>query len=73
MSFAPIALTLSGPQQSTGRRFSPSSGWSDSAAGNGQELRPGQVVKERGYLVDNLYSSIISLVVDESKGKVDWR
>jgi|SRR5580692_45272 hypothetical protein len=49
-------------QQSAGRRFSPSSCWSDSAVGDGQELRPFQVVKERCYLGDNLCSSIISLI-----------
>ena len=38
---------------------------------NGQELRPCQVVKERGYLVDNLCCSIISWRGNEIKGKVD--
>jgi hypothetical protein len=36
-----------------------------------QELRPGQVVKERGYLIDNLCRSIISRRGNEIKGKVD--
>ena len=38
---------------------------------NGQEPRPGQVVKERGYLIDNLRRSIISRRGNEVKGKVD--
>jgi hypothetical protein len=37
----------------------------------GQELRPCQVVKERGYLVDNLCCSIISRRRNEIKGKVE--
>ena len=49
--------------------FLPSSGWSDSAIADGQELRPCQVVKERGYLVDNLCCSIISRRGNEIKGK----
>jgi hypothetical protein len=40
---------------------------------NGQEPRPCQVVKERGYLVDNLCRSIISRRWNEIKGKVDGR
>ena len=71
-----LSRLRSGLQQSAGRRFSPSSGWPDSAVvvcsdHNGQELRPGQVVKERGYLVDNLCCSIISGRGNEIKGKVD--
>jgi hypothetical protein len=38
---------------------------------NGQELRPCQVVKELGYLIDNLCRSIISERGSEIKGKVD--
>jgi hypothetical protein len=75
VSIGLVAPTL-WQQQSAGRRFSPSSCWSDSGVDvrsehNGQELRPCQVVKERGYLVDNLCLSIISLRGNEIKGKVD--
>ena len=61
-------------KQSAGRRFSPSSGWSDSAVDlcsehNGQELRPCQVVKERGYLEDNLCCSIISVLREREQGE----
>src|SRR5580658_2599327 len=60
----------SGQQQSTGRRFSASPGSSDSAIGNSEELRPGQVVKEFGYLIDNLCCCIISRRRSEIKEKV---
>jgi hypothetical protein len=36
---------------------------------NRQELRPCQVVKERGYLVDNLYCSIISGARERDQGE----
>ena len=39
----------------------------------GQRLRPSQVVKERGYLLDNLCCSIISVAGNEIKGKGDGR
>jgi hypothetical protein len=39
--------------------------------GNGPELRPCQVVKERDYLIDNLCRYIITRRGNEIKGKVD--
>jgi hypothetical protein len=38
----------------------------------GKELRPCQVVKERGYLVDNLCCSIISRRGNEMQGESGW-
>ena len=39
---------------------------------NGRELRPRQVVKERGYLADNLCCSIISVARERNQGESGW-